>query len=261
MKKLRAAIAAALFLSLALGIVFGTSGGFFAPLTAKASFGIQIPVFPLLPDYQFATKPPLVIVTKPPTFITLVPPPRKTLNPDKTPEKQTPQPTRKPSTGSGSKVMNNEGPLFLSFQADLTKELLMFTPMDLSIDGEFRIPLIGNEDRVVGEAKVVVQSGMVIVSYLVVNGVKVDERNEFFTFFPDIRSVPSVQPRKLQEMKLKFNIPYNVTSWLNSDSKVLLYINTPVSYKTNLSGLTAFSFQDEAYLERMLALLPLMDLI
>lgn len=259
MKKLRVAIAAALFLSLALGIVFGTAGGFLAPVTAKASFGIQIPVIPLLPDYQIVTKPPLVIVTIPPTFITLAPSARQTLKPDKTPGKQTPQPTRKPSTGSGSKIMNNEGPLFLSFQQDLTKDLLMFTPMDLSVDGEIRIPLIGNEDRVVGEAKVIVQSGMVIVSYLVVNGVKVDERNEFFTFFPDIRSVPSVLPRKLQDVKLKFNIPYNVSSWLNSDSKVLLYINTPVSYKTNQSGLTAFSFADEAYLERMMALLPLMD--
>lgn len=259
MKKLSAAIAAVLFLSLVLGVVLGPAGGFLAPVSAKASFGIEIPVIPLLPDYQIVTKPPLVIVTLPPTFITLAPTPRQTLTPDKTPQKQTPQPTRKPSTGSGSKVMNNEGPLFLSFQQSLTKEFLMFTPMDLSVDGEIRLPLIGNEERVVGEAKVVVQSGMVIVSYLVVNGVKVDERNEFFTFFPDIRSVPSVQPRKLQDMKLKFNIPYNVTSWLNSDAKVLLYINTPVSYKTNLSGLSAFSFADEAYLERMMALLPLMD--
>lgn len=155
--------------------------------------------------------------------------------------------------------MNNEGPLFLSFRADLTDQPLMFTPMDISVDGEFRFPLIGNASQVVGEVKVTTASGMVIVTYLVVNGVQVDSRNEFFTFFPDIGSVISVDPRRLQDVKLKFGIPYSIAEWLNSDSKVLLYINTPVSYNNNLAGLSAFSFQDEGYLQRMMALLPLMD--
>jgi hypothetical protein len=99
----------------------------------------------------------------------------------------------------------------------------------------------------------------VIVSYLVVSGVQVDTKNEFFTFFPDIRSVSSVKPSKLQHVKLKFGLPYSVASWLGSDPNVLLYINCPVSYKTNLAGLMLFSFQDPGYLERMMNLLPLMD--
>ena len=263
MKKLTSALAAALFLSLMLGIVLGPAGGLLAPISAKAIKGLQDISVPMpglsISEPSSAPVTPTPIPTEGPgrgggaPGETKRPPmPEPTKKPD-------PQPSKRPFTGGGQKVMNNEGPLFLSFQTDLTKELLMFTPMDLSLEGEMRMQLIGNADQVVGEAKVAVQSGMVIVSYLVAGGVKVDEKNEFFTLFPDIRTVPSVEPGKLQEMKLKFGIPYNVASFLNSDSNVLLYINTPVSYKTNQAGLISFSFADPVYLEKMMALLPLMD--
>lgn len=172
-----------------------------------------------------------------------------------------PPATNPPSDQKSGKgqTMTSEGPLFLSFRNELTEELWMFTPMDLALDGDYHFSLIGNASQVVGEAKVVVRSGMVIVTYLVVNGVQVNTKNEFFTFFPDIRGVPSVKPSQLQHVKLTFGIPYSVAGWLNSDPNVLLYINCPVSYKTNLPGLMPFSFQDPAYLQRMMELLPLMD--
>ncbi len=172
--------------------------------------------------------------------------------------KVTPKPAQKPKSDSGQ-YMTSEGPLFLSFRSDLADELYMFTPMDLSLDGEYRFPLVGSSQQVVGDAKVAVQNGMAIVTYLLVNGVSVDEEDEFFTFFPDIRSVPSVYPSKLQSVRLRFGIPYSVANWLNSDSKVLLYINCQVSYKTSLKGLTPFSFDAAGYIERIMELIPIMD--
>lgn len=47
---------------------------------------------------------------------------------------------------------------------------------------------------------------------------------------PDIRSVKTVKPSQLSKVRLKFGVPYSVASWLNSDPRVLLYINCPVSY-------------------------------
>jgi hypothetical protein len=171
----------------------------------------------------------------------------------------TPKPTDKPeATGSG-RIMTSEGPPFMALRSDLTQEWWMFTPMDLSQDGEYRFPLIGDGNQVVGEAKVVVQSGMAVVTYLVISGIKVDQEDAFLTFFPDKSAVPSVLPEALQSVKLKFGMPYAVASWLGSDQKVLLYINCPVSYKTNLAGLAPFFFDDPAYLARLSELLPLMD--
>ena len=176
-----------------------------------------------------------------------------------------PPPPGNPSTNvpqqslGGAKYMTSEGPLFLSFKPGLTNRIYMFTPMDLSLDGEYRFPLIGSTEQVVGEVKVVVLSGMVTVTYLVANGVKVSEKDEFYTFFPDLHSVRAVSASKLQNVKMKFGIPYNVTSRLNSDSKVLLFVNCAVSYKSSQKGLTPFSFEDPDYIRRVADLVQLMD--
>ena len=61
-----------------------------------------------------------------------------------------------------------------------------------------------------GEAKVTVMSGLAIVKYYLANGVSVDEKDEFFTFFPDIRSVTTVKSSQLGEVRLKFGVPCSV---------------------------------------------------
>ncbi len=184
------------------------------------------------------------------------PTPKPTPKQTKKPAKATPNPTEAPKAGS---VMTGEGPLFLSFRNDLTDKFWMFTPMDLSLDGQFHFPLAADARHVVGEVKVGVASGMAVVSYMLAGGVAADTAREFFTFFPDIASVASVDPAELQEVKLAFNIPYQVTSRLNTDPNVLLYINIPVSYDEGLSGIRGFSFQDEGYLARLSELYPLME--
>lgn len=243
---------------------------------------VRLPILPLDPKLPLITPEPtklpllpidpkLPLITPEPTKFPLLPfdPKLPLLTPTPTlfpllpfdPRLPIPLPTNPPSkeVKQQGQVMVSEGPPFLSFRMDLTDELYMFTPMDLSLDGEYLFPLIGNASQVVGQAKVVVQSGVVVVTYEVAQGVKVNEKEEFFTFFPDIATVPSVKPEDLQEVKFRFGLPYAVQVWLQGDARVLLYINCPVSYKTDLKGLADFSFNDPGYLQRLLALLPLMD--
>ena len=243
------------------------------PPIATPTPGIKLPLpelqdFPVdlftLPPISTAT--PIVVTPLPATPAATVPltnPPADTPMPSPSPKpkataKPKAKPTEKPAEASGQTI-TSEGPPFMVFRTDLTAEPLMFTPMDLSLDGEFRFPLIGGANQVVGEAKVLVQSGVAVVTYQLVNGVTVDSSREFFTFFADIRSAPSVQPADLQAVKMVFGMPYPVATWLNSDLKVLLYINCPAAYSTGLAGLTPFSFQDAGYLARVSSLLPLMD--
>lgn len=211
------------------------------------------------------TPTPRIFTPKIPTIPTATPALITTRKPKTTPKptdppKKTPKPTPKTKIPEGSgQLMTSEGPLFLSFRNDLTEKYWMFTPIDLSEDGQFQYPLVADASHVVGEVKVEVESDLVVVSYMLVNGVTVDSDQEFFTFFTDIASVKTVDPAKLQDVKMRFNIPYHVTSRLNSDPNVLLYINTPLSYGTGLPGLKGFSFQDEGYLRRLADLYPLMD--
>ena len=274
MKKKLTAFAAMILLSLVLGIIVGPGGQFLSPIAVKAVSlkdpGVNLPDFStpapstpnpkivLIPDSPILELFPKVPTNAPISTPKPADPTPKPNNPTPKPNNPTRKPDDKPKGGSGQ-YMTSEGPLFMSFRADLTDQFYMFTPMDLSVDGEYRFPLIGSSRQVLGEAKVAVTSGMVIVTFLVVNNVKVNENEEFFTFFPDIRGVTSVKPSQLQSVKLRFGIPYSVAGWLNSDPKVLLYINTPVSYKTDLRGLTPFSFEDPGYIQRVIEALALMD--
>lgn len=257
MKRLFAVMAALALLSSTAALA-GSAGAFlpFAPCSVKAS----------IPDgggEETYYGPEFGTPTPQPTFGLLFEAIPFRMTPTPKPDTQTPIPdtqTPKPEThGSGGKYLTSEGPLFLSFRQNLTEEYYMFTPMDLSVDGEYRFPLIGSTLQAVGEAKVTVMSGMTIVTYFLVNGVRVDQKDEFFTFFPDIRSVKTVKPSQLKEVRLEFGVPYSVPSWLNSDPSVLLYINCPVSYSTGLDGLVPFSFEDPSYLQRVVELVPLMD--
>lgn len=155
--------------------------------------------------------------------------------------------------------MTSEGPMFVSFRNNLTDEPYMFTPLDLSTDGDYRFPLIGDFARVVGEVQVLVRSGMTNVTCHLNEGVTMDEKKAFYTFFTDIRAVKTIEPSKLRDVKLTFAFPYAVPILLQTDTKVLLYVNCPITYQQDQSALTSFSPQNPDYLDRMMALLPLMD--
>lgn len=262
MKKLVAVIAAIALLSTAAALSVPARVFLpFAPYTAKASFpdgGGEETYWG--PEFGTPTPRPSLLFEAIPFQVTTPTP--KPVIPDGGGEENvnrtTPKPTNRQSSGGG-KYLTSEGPLFLSFRRNLTDEYYMFTPMDLSVDGEYRFPLVGSTSQVVGEAKIKVISGLTIVTYSLIDGVKLNERDEFFTFFPDIRSVETVKPSQLKDVKLEFGVPYSVTSWLDSDSSVLLYINCPISYSSNLNGLEPFSFEDPAYLKRMVELVMLMD--
>lgn len=229
-------------------------------LSADLSLNWIPPIITIVPTIRVSIPPihtPTLIPIKTPVP-TATPETKTTPKPTKKPTKKTPKTTSPVPVQSGQ-VLTSEGPLFLSFRNDLTQEFWMFTPMDLSLNAEYAFPLIAAASRVVGEARVTVESGMVIVSYLLVNGVTVNREAEFYTFFKDIGSVTTVDPLRLQNVKMAFNIPYHIASRLNSDSKVLLYINMPLSYDPTLPGLKSFSFQDQGYIQRVAELYPLMD--
>ena len=268
MKKLVAIVSIIALITSAAALA-GLAGVFLplAPIPAKASipdggsdgtywgpeFGTAtpLPFFPLVTMY--------IVTPRPTDAPTNRPTDRPTARPTNRPASDpTNEPAHEPSAGGGQ-YLTSEGPLFLSFRRNLTEKYYMFTPMDLSVDGEYHFQLIGSSSQVVGDARVVVSSGMAIVWYYLVNGVHLNPEDEFFTFFPDIRSVWAVEPAQLQDVKLKFGTPYSVAMWLESDPSVLLYINCPVSYNTGLGGLEDFSFEDPEYLKKVMEYVKLMD--
>ena len=254
MKRKVLSAAAALLLTLALAPVSAFAGGL--PDMSGLSDAIEAYEDYLL-DNPLMKRDPIKILPDIPLSEPQTQAPQPVTPAPVTPEEAKPE-GKKTSKAAGGR-MTSEGPMFSSFHMGLTDEPYMFTPVDLSNDGEYRFALIGDFAWVAGEVQVLVRSGMTIVTCFPREGVTVDDKNAFFTFFPDIRSVQTIDPAKLKDVRLSFGMPYAVPALLRTDAKVLLYVNCPVSYQKNRADLEPFSVQDPGYLDRMTALLPLMD--
>ena len=254
MKRKVLSAAAALLLTLALAPVSAFAGGL--PDMSGLSDAIEAYEDYLL-DNPLMKRDPIKILPDIPLSEPQTQAPQPVTPAPVTPEEAKPE-GKKTSKAAGGR-MTSEGPMFSSFHMGLTDEPYMFTPVDLSNDGEYRFALIGDFAWVAGEVQVLVRSGMTIVTCFPREGVTVDDKNSFFTFFPDIRSVQTIDPAKLKDVRLSFGMPYAVPALLRTDAKVLLYVNCPVSYQKDRADLAPFSVQDPGYLDRMTALLPLMD--
>lgn len=254
MKRKVLSAAAALLLTLALAPVSAFAGGL--PDMSGLSDAIEAYEDYLL-DNPLMKRDPIKILPDIPLSEPQTQAPQPVTPAPVTPEEAKPE-GKKTSKAAGGR-MTSEGPMFSSFHMGLTDEPYMFTPVDLSNDGEYRFALIGDFAWVAGEVQVLVRSGMTIVTCFPREGVTVDDKNAFFTFFPDIRSVQTIDPAKLKDVRLSFGMPYAVPALLRTDAKVLLYVNCPVSYQKDRADLAPFSVQDPGYLDRMTALLPLMD--
>jgi len=245
-KKLSLLLAALLLIALAASVSSAVKAVQINPKVPKS------PILPIITptpnpfnNPQFKTKIPFN-----PGFAT----PRPRITPTPTPK--TPGTPKAKTPGAGAFV-TSEGPLFTMYRDGLTSGYEMFTPMDLSLDGEYAFPLVSNALHTVGELKVTVRNGLVTVRPQMFLGVSLEDG--LLTFFPDIRSVKTIDPKDLEGADIPFGLPVSVASRFGTDARVLLYLNCPVSYQADAASVMPFSLQDPAYLERIYALAELMD--
>lgn len=138
-----------------------------------------------------------------------------------------------------------------------TSNWQMFTPLDLSKDGEQTIPLIASNLYYAGEAKVTVENGHVTVAYSVLPGVEV--KSEFVAILPNLASATTTDPADLQEFSFSFGQPINIEKSLGGDTRVLLYIINVVDYHDGIPGLRLFTDRNPMYLEAVDAYQEIMD--
>ncbi len=127
------------------------------------------------------------------------------------------------------------------------------------LDGEGSASLIGDANQVVGQVKVVVQSGVAVVTCEVIKGVQMNAKKEFFTFFPNVRDITTILPANLQAVRMIFGMPYPVAAWPNTDQESPAVCQLSCCLQHGAGRACSFSFQDAGYLSRLSELLPLMD--
>ena len=234
-------------------------------LTVQAAQAFSFPNIDIpnieIPDFDFPTptlkiNPDLFPDFPLPSFF---PFPEVTPEPEMTPEPEddnTPQKTKKPSSKKVSDAeVTSFGLYFEEVRPKLTDEWYMFTPLDLSLDGVQVYPLVADNRHIIGEVRLSVSQGLLTVEYELADDVKVGR--EFFTLFPYLDAVQTVNVKLLNGQALPFEEPIDLTQRFGEDRKLILYLNNTADYDSREDGISEFSA--DAFRAWMQNMLPLMD--
>ena len=140
-----------------------------------------------------------------------------------------------------NETVNSLGLYFRDYNPDLTVGNEMFTPLDISADGEQIIPLIASNAYRIGEVRILVNQGYLTVTYTLLPGVTL--KSEFFTIFSELAVVTTIDPEELAGLSMRFDEPVNIEESFSGDTRILMYINNIVDYSDEVNGLSTFNDQ------------------
>jgi len=222
---------------------------------------IPLPTIIVIPSLiPIPTKTPVPTLIPLPSLIPLptTAPPAATATPKPSSATSTPKPTQGPqppkSEGGKGLEVTSFGLYFEELRPRITEQWYMFTPLDLTAEGVFSYPLVAGNALIVGNLVVTVAGGQLIVLYQAAPGVVTTR--EFFTLFPSLDAVQTVEIQLLSGQALPFGQPISIQDTFGDDRKVILYLNNIVDHDA-ASGLAAFI--PDQFREQMQALLPLLD--
>ncbi|MBQ3156834.1 MAG: hypothetical protein IJB81_07915 [Clostridia bacterium] len=139
----------------------------------------------------------------------------------------------------------------------ITNKWYMFTPVDLSVDGEQTFDLISGNVHRIGTVTVLVENGNVTVTYKVNNHHSVDISDEFLSILPSLEGMTELDLAALPTYN--FGEPISIQDELNGDTKVLLFIRNIAYYIEDSHGVYGFNGNTAAYKEYVESLKQLMD--
>ena len=179
--------------------------------------------------------------------------PTPTLKPaDPTPA-PTAKPTQKPAGDRQYYAMtvSSIGPRFKDV-SDLTKKWHMFSALDLSKDGVQTLDLIAGNIHKIGTVTLTVADGNVTVDYKI-DAKPVTVKSEFFTFFPNLAAIETVDTSKLTGYEFGEKIA------LGEDKNVIFYLFMNVGYHSDVKNANKFYENGKEYTALVNDMLALMD--
>ena len=131
----------------------------------------------------------------------------------------------------------------------------MFTPIDLSVDGEQQIDLIAANVNKVGSVTVKVANGAVTVDYKV--AYPAVEKDMAFTILPDLAGVTDVDIGK--QKTYAFGQEISIADDLGGDTRVLLFVSGHVDYDFRDARNEYFASDDANYQQLVKQLREIME--
>jgi len=151
----------------------------------------------------------------------------------------------------------SEGIRFRDLENPVTDYWYMFTPIDLSVDGEQTYDLIAGNIHKIGTVTVLVKEGTVTVTYKLINRRDIMVFEEFMTFLPTLADVTELDFENMTGYE--YGEAISIQEQLGGDTKVLLVMRNLATYTEGISGIEYFDYDGEEYLTYAEELKLLMD--
>lgn len=150
--------------------------------------------------------------------------------------KKNPGPGKPAHVWYPSNTLTTAGLAFRDEKPGLTDKWYQFVPLDLSRDGEQQFELVGGSVYLLGKVTVTVAGDSVTVDYRISHGKhgNVMMESEFFTLFPDLAGVTSVEMEDLGE-GYSFGQPLSIEKDLKGDTRVLLFVRNVATFSDHVS--------------------------
>ena len=144
---------------------------------------------------------------------------------------------------------------YRDIRPDWTDKWYMFTPLDLSREGETTYDLIASNIHRVGAVTVTVTAGKAVISYNLNTGAEPVSMG--FTLFHDLKSVED--PEHFDLSRFSFDREISIEDDLSGDERVLLQIMGIIDYDYTEDRFPLFSGAGREYQEFVSAAAALMD--
>ena len=151
----------------------------------------------------------------------------------------------------------SKGIRFRDLENPVTDYWYMFTPIDLSVEGEQTFDLIAGNIHKIGTVTVLVQNGTVTVTYDIINTRDIEVYQEFLTFLPSLADVTELDFDNMTAFA--YGEAISIEEQLGGDTKVLLVMRNLCIYTEGISGIEYFDFDGQEYLDYAEELKQLMD--
>jgi len=151
----------------------------------------------------------------------------------------------------------SKGIRFRDLENPVTDYWYMFTPVDLSVDGEQTFDLIAGNIHKIGTVTVVVKEGTVTVTYKLVNRSAIEVYEEYMTILPSLAGMTELDFDAMTAYE--YGEAISIQDQLGGDTKVLLLLRNLVRYTEGFGGLAMFDYDGQEYLTYAEELKQLMD--
>ena len=108
----------------------------------------------------------------------------------------------------------------------------MFTPIDVSQDGQQTFDMVVSNTYIVGTLTITVKEGFLTVDYKL-NGNSIDVTTEFFTILHQIDDIHQYEPEQLMAYRMNVKQPINLAEHFGDDRNLVLYFCSRCDYQYN----------------------------